>query len=342
MVWPRAVRQSMADVDFDEFEGGYGASYGEVRVARGRRWANIAGALTSTALILGLGVWGYKIAVRDVMGIPVVRALEGPMRVAPETPGGEVAAHQGLSVNGIAAEGTAAPTADRLVLAPRPVELSLDDAPGLASEAPAAEAAAPPAPPADQMPTAAAAPEAVTPAAYPLDANADVAAAADAPSAADPTIDPVAEAAAAAVAEQLAARGAEATPDIVPGGIARSLRPLARPAALQTAALASGTAEAAGLAPVAEVDPATLTAGTRLVQLGAFDDAETARKEWDKLAGQFGELLAGKARVVQSAQSGGRTFFRLRAHGFDGEDDARRFCSALLAENAACIPVAVR
>ena len=46
--------------------------------------------------------------------------------------------------------------------------------------------------------------------------------------------------------------------------------------------------------------------------------------------------------VVQSAQSGGRTFYRLRAHGFAGEDDARRFCAALLAENAACIPVAQR
>ncbi|MDZ4134747.1 MAG: SPOR domain-containing protein, partial [Paracoccaceae bacterium] len=93
---------------------------------------------------------------------------------------------------------------------------------------------------------------------------------------------------------------------------------------------------------VTEMDPATLTIGTRLVQLGAYDDVATARKEWDKLAGQFGELLSGKARVVQSAQSGGRTFFRLRAHGFADEDDARRFCSALLAENAACIPVAVR
>ena len=85
-----------------------------------------------------------------------------------------------------------------------------------------------------------------------------------------------------------------------------------------------------------------LPAGTRLVQLGAFDNEDQARGEWDRLAARFGDLMVGKSRVVQSAQSGGRTFYRLRAHGFDGEDDARRFCSALVAENAECIPVALR
>ena len=66
------------------------------------------GALMSVALIDGLGVWGYQLAVRDVSGVPVVRALEGPMRVAPDDPGGEQAEHQGLAVNNVAAEGVAA------------------------------------------------------------------------------------------------------------------------------------------------------------------------------------------------------------------------------------------
>ena len=78
------------------------------------------------------------------------------------------------------------------------------------------------------------------------------------------------------------------------------------------------------------------------MQLGAFDTGEQARGEWTKIAGKFGDLMSGKSAVVQSAISGGRTFYRLRAHGFDGEDDARRFCTALLAEGAACIPVAHR
>ena len=40
------------------------------------------------ALVVGIGVWGYKLLVRDVSGVPVVRAVEGPMRIQPENPGG--------------------------------------------------------------------------------------------------------------------------------------------------------------------------------------------------------------------------------------------------------------
>ncbi|MFN4173394.1 MAG: SPOR domain-containing protein, partial [Pseudorhodobacter sp.] len=75
---------------------------------------------------------------------------------------------------------------------------------------------------------------------------------------------------------------------------------------------------------------------------GAYDSVETARQEWDRLGARFGDLLIGKSRIVQAAQSGGRTFYRLRANGFADEADQRRFCSALLSEQAACIPVTVR
>jgi hypothetical protein len=76
-----------------------------------QRVVNGAGALTSVVLVLGLAVWGYRLAVRDVTGVPVIRALEGPARSAPADPGGELAAHQGLSVNAVTADGTAAPPA---------------------------------------------------------------------------------------------------------------------------------------------------------------------------------------------------------------------------------------
>ena len=55
-----------------------------------------------------------------------------------------------------------------------------------------------------------------------------------------------------------------------------------------------------------------------------------------------GAMLKGKSRVVQQVQSGGRTFYRLRAMGFVGLGDTRRFCSAMLAEGVDCIPVQVR
>ena len=120
----------MADMNFDRLNGVRRTS--QRPASRGANGAatrnyqtmiNLAGAATSVALVLGLAVWGYKLAVRDVSGIPVVLALQGPMRVAPATPGGTVADNQGLAVNAIAAEGNAAAPADRLVLAPQAVEL---------------------------------------------------------------------------------------------------------------------------------------------------------------------------------------------------------------------------
>ncbi|KKK92596.1 hypothetical protein LCGC14_2701340, partial [marine sediment metagenome] len=101
----------------------------------------------------------------------------------------------------------------------------------------------------------------------------------------------------------------------------------------QVSARASGTGE---------VDPATLPVGTRLVQLGAFDSDEVARAQWTRIGAKFDKFFDGKRRVVQRAKSGGKTFYRLRAEGFADLGDARRFCSALVAEGADCIPVELR
>jgi hypothetical protein len=78
------------------------------------------------------------------------------------------------------------------------------------------------------------------------------------------------------------------------------------------------------------------------VQLGAFYSVEVARAEWDRLAVRFEEYMDGKDRVIELANAGGKDFYRLRAMGFDDLDDARRFCSVLMAAKAACIPVVTR
>tara|TARA_R110002110_G_scaffold40880_23_gene130537 strand:- start:4544 stop:5467 length:924 start_codon:yes stop_codon:yes gene_type:complete len=307
----------MADFNFDQVERGFGAQ----RQGRGGSFfINIAGAVTSVALIFGLGYWGYRLAVRDMTGIPVVRALEGPMRIAPQDPGGEITAHQGLSVNSVAADGAASRPADRVILAPVPVDLIAGDAAGTAVAVPGPvsardigspgiavaglQASAPYAVDANDPAVMSALSEAISGGVTPLSGD----------------IDPTAEIAPAY--------------DFPEGTVERSPRPLPRPGAFRLAM--------APAASVPEIDGTTLAAGTRLVQLGAFDSADTARKEWERLAGKFGDLLAGKTRIVQAAQSSGRTFYRLRADGFADEAESRRFCSALVAEKAACIPVTVR
>lgn len=91
-----------------------------------------------------------------------------------------------------------------------------------------------------------------------------------------------------------------------------------------------------------EIDPSAIPSGTRLAQLGAYESADVARAEWARMEARFGDILADKSRVVEQAQSGGRTFYRLRAMGFIDLADARRFCSAVKAEGVDCIPVQVR
>lgn len=310
------------------------------RGAKAQKLVNAAGAMVSLGLVAGMCVWGYQLLVRDVSGVPVIEALEGAFRVAPEDPGGMTAPHQGLQVNEIAAVGSASGPVDQVRLAPGAEPLSEEDRPW--GELLAAPAAAP----ADEAPVdgddvmaGVAEADATTrlalldeedmplPARGPEDEPA-VEQIQDLPEDADPVEMAIAEALSGTL-EELTASAA--------------LRPRLRPedagAGLDIASIETVRAVAPGST---EVNIADLPKGTRLVQLGAFASPEVARSEWENLTGRFGEFFGGKRMVVQEAISGGKTFFRLRAEGFEDLADARRFCSALTAKRADCIPVEVR
>ncbi|MEM9971171.1 MAG: SPOR domain-containing protein, partial [Pseudomonadota bacterium] len=109
----------MAAINFDDY--GDRAEGGTLALAM-----NWAGAALSILLIVGLATWGWKLWQRDVTGIPVVRALEGPMRVAPADPGGLASEYQGLSVNGIAEE-REEELVQQVTLAPAPATLNEDE-----------------------------------------------------------------------------------------------------------------------------------------------------------------------------------------------------------------------
>jgi SPOR domain len=340
--------------------------------------ANWAGAVISAALIAGLAWWGYQLMVRDVTGVPVVRALEGPMRVAPDDPGGASAQYQGLAVNNVAAVGEAEAPADRLVLAPKPTLLTPEDQPEAALQSLAATTAPAPAgvdlataDPQDAQPATLAAPATTLAQAEPAPASGpdavDGVVAMDQASLIEATLLQLEDTPS---AQAPVARGfdAAATPEAIPAsvpGVSRSLRPLVRPAAILVASAATSAATPAVAAStdgavasaavslpapvsepaaieVASVDPSTIPVGTRLVQLGAFDSVEVAKAEWLKIAARFEDFMVGKARVIEKAQSGGEVFYRLRVHGFENLSDARQFCSALLAGQASCIPVVTR
>ena len=274
----------------------------------------IFGAVCSVALVVGMLYWGISLVLRDVSEVPVIQALDTPMRVQPTDPGGQQMAHQGLAVNEIRAGGVATPAPDRIVLAPPPVAL---DAPTQTSSA-----------------------SRVTNETLPE--NEEVLALVDQLATRIAPLEPLDEA---PVVASVPLSAVDAIPASVPG-INRSFRPLPRPAerpaTIRSASISTPVAPTPSGGPVRDVDPSQVPAGTRLVQLGAFDDPDAARREWDRLYGQFGDYMQGKGRMIMKARSGGRDFYRLRVVGFEGANDARRFCSAFLARNTACIPVVSR
>lgn len=342
---------------------GYDSADGVAPPAPASRLVQYAGAATSVALILGVVVWGYRLAVRDVTGVPVIRALQGPARIAPEDPGGDLARHVGLSVNAVAGTGVAAPGPDQVILAPDVTGLSEEDTPmaalkplpRLATGGGAEAANTTGETTAEMTPTPAALPMPNLPVANltadaarsagALPTDAEAAALDAAPPATDQAAtDQAATDPADPAATETASNAAPIIPASVPG-VVRSPRPQARPGAdlVAEAAARAVAVSLGGEAPaVIELDPAALPEGTRLVQLGAFDTPDLARAEWDRVATRFEAMMDDKKRVVQEAASGGRTFYRLRVQGFADVDEARRFCAALVAEGTNCIPALVR
>ena len=299
-------------------------------------YVNYAGAALSLALIVGVSVWGYKLIMRDVSGIPVVRAMEGDMRVLPDNPGGDVALHTGLAVNEVAAIGEAGGPEDRLVLAPATVGLAQEDL----DVQPLAEAD-------EVLPQA-------TPEVTQVALNDATAVQPDATPLTSDDATPLNSDDVLALADQIAesVQPLEAvTPAVeiiattVPG-VASSLRPAIRPASLRVAVPAAATATAVET-PVATtgaelaVSTEEFAAGTNLVQLGAFPSPTLAGTQWDSLQARFGKLMGNHTRVIQVSNQSSGTWYRLRASGFADRADARRFCAALAAEGADCVAITV-
>jgi hypothetical protein len=278
--------------------------------------------------------WGWKLAVRDVSAVPVVLALEGPMRVAPDTPGAAEIPHQGLAVNAVQEARGATPVPDQVRVLEEPETLTAEDM-----------ARADPVAPQDRAEQTLALVDRLV--AEVVAEGAQMQAIAEGAQmqaiAEGAQMESIAEG---AQLETVSRSPATPLPNLpvaavlvqapVPGGLGRSPRPVIRPASMPVAR--TEPADGPEMPQVASIAP-----GSRLVQLGAFDSAATADAAWDKLIrGAFAPLMEDKARVVQEARSGGRTFYRLRAAGFTDLDDSRRFCAALQGGGVDCIPVVAR
>ena len=269
------------------------------------------GSGVSLMLLAGGVYWAVNIASRDVTKIPVVSAQLSPMREAPENPGGKATENQGLNVTQVAAMENP-PVAEAIVLAPVAQPLAEEDLPE-AERLQMANAVATPAP------------DGETELAVAVNALADAIVAGEKPLS---DIKPLPVRVEGVNIEQ-ALRMALAV-DETPSGLSpprTTIRPKLRPRATRAAA-------------VVPTKPA-IAAGSVLVQFGAYDSAAVAEQEWTRISAKLANFLGTQTRVIQKAQSGGRTFYRLRAAGFGDIAEARRFCSAV-SEKAECYPVIVK
>lgn len=290
-----------------------------------RKWrsgaATAMGALISLTILTGVVVWSYRLGVRDADDIPVIRADSGLTKMRPEEPGGQVTPHQGRAVFD-AVTGSGNDEAANAGLAPPPERLAAEDL------APAALSPSPPARPETGE-------------------NADPSVAADlaAETAPDPVLltetatdqtapdegeDPLAAAVAAAVAEVVGATGPDAATEQAP-----KYSPTVSPRPTRTAAAPADTAAAPE--PRAEAAASAIQ-----IQLGAFDSKEIAESQWAEIKSRNADFLGGRASVITSVQSGGRTLWRLRAGPFESVPEAAALCRGLEARRQACIVARAR
>lgn len=324
------------------------------------RLTHYLGALTSVGLIVVLGVWGFKLVVRDVSGVPVIRAVQGEARTAPDNPGGELTDRAGLAVNTVAA-GAKPGAIDQVAIAPPTTRLEDQDVPmgvlGATAQEPSRAVELPLVDPAARViatpdgEAAAIAESTIEP------DSVESAAISDAPAAPEaPVNEALTDLSGQEPQDNAISQALAEAQDAPPPAVAQSARPAPRPRRLAATAASApapavaperpaapaGRPEAAPAAKAAEAAPAKVASGSAMVQIGAFDSDALAKGEWERVSGKFGALFSGKARVVQEAKSGGRTFWRLRAGGFASKDEARRFCAALIAEGVDCIPATAK
>ena len=283
---------------------------------------SIFGAVISLNLILWAGYWTYNIISRDINGIPIVAAQPGPLRVAPDTPGGIEAENIELAVTKIASQ-ELPPNPKAVELAPSPEKLTPDDLtifqaikqkkiidrqaalnnqihlgviePNLSKEISFE--------PVNTVTNAAN---------YSITENQS-------------------ELVAAALALALKPSADNLIGNAVAQNKFKQIKPRPRPNSLLEVSVS--TTETVIRPALASVET-----GLAVVQFGTFATETVAFEEWDRLSKNLSVILDGRPKYVERIKRNGNEIYRLRLGGFVNIDDASRFCSAVISQEN-CVPV---
>ena len=283
---------------------------------------SIFGAVISLNLILWAGYWTYNIISRDINGIPIVAAQPGPLRVAPDTPGGIEAENIELAVTKIASQ-ELPPNPKAVELAPGTEKLTPDDLtifqaikqkkiidrqaalnnqihlgviePNLSKEISL-----------ESVNTV------TNTANYSITENQS-------------------ELVAAALALALKPSADNLIANAAAQNKFKQIKPRLRPGSLLEASVF--TTETVIRPALASVET-----GLAVVQFGTFATETVAFEEWDRLSKNLSVILDGRPKYVERIKRNGNEIYRLRLGGFVNIDDASRFCSAVISQEN-CVPV---
>ena len=275
------------------------------------------GAVLSLSLLAGAIGWSYKLVVRDINQIPIVRAQLGPLRVAPDNPGGLTAANQGLSVTQLAVNEKPL-LSDEINLAPAAEILNEETSASLLREVDKL----------NQIDETYEIKEINAENTISLDGSSG-AMKAETASKTESLLAQVAFSQKKVEIENAVSLALSITSEFDPS--LTSLRPKTRPRSVQQNRELIVSKEPMSKLPI----------GSAIVQLGAFDSKSLAESEWRRFEKLLGSILAPKQMIIQKAESSGKIFYRLRASGFNDISDARQFCTAI-SDKVACIPVVTR
>ena len=275
------------------------------------------GAVLSLSLLAGAIGWSYKLVVRDINQIPIVRAQLGPLRVAPDNPGGLTAANQGLSVTQLAVNEKPL-LSDEINLAPAAEILNEETSASLLREVDKL----------NQIDETYEIKEINAENTISLDGSSG-AMKGETASKTESLVAQVAFSQKKVEIENAVSLALSITSEFDPS--LTSLRPKTRPRSVQQNRELIVSKEPMSKLPI----------GSAIVQLGAFDSKSLAESEWRRFEKLLGSILAPKQMIIQNAESGGKIFYRLRASGFSDISDARQFCTAI-SDKVACIPVVTR
>lgn len=275
------------------------------------------GAVLSLSLLAGAIGWSYKLVVRDINQIPIVRAQLGPLRVAPDNPGGLTAANLGLSVTQLAVNEKPL-LSDEINLAPAAEILNEETSASLLREVDKL----------NQIDETYEIKEINAENTISLDGSSGTRKSETA-SKTGSLLAQVAFSQKKIEIENAVSLALSITSEFDPS--LTSLRPKTRPRSVQQNRELIVSKEPMSKLPI----------GSAIVQLGAFDSKSLAESEWRRFEKLLGSILAPKQMIIQKAESGGKIFYRLRASGFNDISDARQFCTAI-SDKVACIPVVTR